>query len=440
MTITRMSPQGQTRRKTVSPETPRLRRSTGREKIHVLVASAFVVAPFFVAYVGLPHMQAILYVAPGVHSESVQTTEAMKRDPSPDVLTVSHVPTPPALKALYMTQCVAGTPSFREKLFILVQETELNAVVIDVKDFSGGLGYPFSDPELARFLSTRCYAPDLPAFIARLHEANIYAIARISVFQDPLRAKEFPDTAVQRASDGSVWKDNKGLSFIDPGSAAYREYIVKLSKETYALGFDELNYDYIRFPSDGNMRDIHYPVSQSRINANPEQGKALVMRDFFAYLQHALKDTGALLSADLFGMTTTNPDDLNIGQLLEFTLPYFDYVAPMVYPSHYPKGFLNLGNPAAHPYEVVRFSMDAAVERAKQLDEYGVPTTTPSTIPTAACASCKKLRPWLQDFDLGADYTPEMVRAQIKATYDAGLTSWMLWDAGNTYTRGALEP
>ncbi|MEK9201846.1 MAG: putative glycoside hydrolase, partial [Patescibacteria group bacterium] len=133
-----------------------------------------------------------------------------------------------------------------------------------------------------------------------------------------------------------------------------------------------------------------------------------------------LAGTGVVISADLFGMTTTNTDDLNIGQVLERTLPYFDYIAPMVYPSHYPKTFLGFSNPAEKPYEVIKYSLDSAVTRA---------STTP-----------QKIRPWLQDFDLGAVYTKEMVRAQIQATYDAGLTSWMLWDAANTYTRGALLP
>jgi len=123
----------------------------------------------------------------------------------------------------------------------------------------------------------------------------------------------------------------------------------------------------------------------------------------------------------LFGMVTTNSDDLNIGQVLEYALPWFDYVSPMVYPSHYPTGFIGLSNPAAHPYEVVKYSMDRAVIKAK---EAGIDPL--------------KLRPWLQDFDLGADYNAAEVRAQIKATYDAGLNSWLLWSASNRYTVDAL--
>jgi hypothetical protein len=122
-------------------------------------------------------------------------------------------------------------------------------------------------------------------------------------------------------------------------------------------------------------------------------------------------------------MVTTNTDDLGIGQVLERALPYFDYIAPMVYPSHYPATFLGYKNPAEHPYEVIEYAMGSAVKRLN----------TASTTPL-------KLRPWIQDFNLGATYDAEKVRAQIKATYDVGLTSWMLWDPKNQYTRGALLP
>jgi len=212
-----------------------------------------------------------------------------------------------------------------------------------------------------------------------------------------------------------VWKDGKGISWLDPGATEVWDYLVEIGREAHRIGFDELNFDYIRFPSDGNMNDIAYPYSKDR-------PKPLVIKDFNAYIREKLGSTGAVLSADLFGMTTTNKDDLNIGQVLENAFPYFDYIAPMVYPSHYPAGFNGYKNPAQKPYEIIKYSMDKAVARA-----------------ITATTSPLKLRPWLQDFSLGAVYTPEMVRAQIQATYDAGLTSWLLWNASNRYTVGALE-
>lgn len=323
----------------------------------------------------------------------------------------THLVPPQPLKALYMTSYVAGNTARRALLLALVERTELNAVVIDIKDYSGTIAFPVEDPLLVAVGASENRIPDIREFIELLHEKGVYVIGRISVFQDPKLAAYRVDWAVLRASDNGVWHDRKGLSWIDVGAREAWEYTVALAKESYALGFDELNFDYVRFPSDGSMNDIAYPWSGTRI-------KSEVLGDFFKYLASELKPTSAVLSADLFGMTTTNKDDLNIGQVLEVALRHFDYVAPMVYPSHYPEDFLGIANPAAEPYRVIRYSLDRAWERA---------STTP-----------EKIRPWLQDFDLGADYTAEMVRAEMQAVYDAGFTSWMLWDPSNHYTKDAL--
>ncbi len=153
-----------------------------------------------------------------------------------------------------------------------------------------------------------------------------------------------------------------------------------------------------------------------------------MLKSFFEYLRDNLKETGVKISADLFGMTTTNNDDLGIGQVLEDTLLYFDFVDPMVYPSHYPPTWNGFKNPAEHPYEVIKLSMQGGIDKEQALQvSLGISTSTPS-----------KLRPWLQDFDMGASYGVSEVRAQIKATYDIGLASWLIWDAGNKYTNGAF--
>lgn len=358
---------------------------------------------------------------------------------------VAHIATPKEVKAIYMSQCVAGTPSFRDSLVELIDTTELNAVVIDIKDFSGKIAFPTDNPMLASSVSDACGARDMKAFIQRLHDKNIYVIGRITVFQDPYYSEIHPELAVKKASDGTVWRDYKGLSFIDVGARDFWKYIVEISKESYDIGFDELNYDYVRYPSDGNMKDIAFTLSEGK-------PKAEEMELFFAYLYEELSEpwgdneTMPILSADLFGYTTTNTDDLGIGQILERTLPYFHYVMPMVYPSHYNKGFIGIEKPAAMPYEVVKYSMDAAVRRARALATAKNSTATTSDMIFLREQANKghknintlQLRPWLQDFDLGATYTPDMVRAQMRATYDAGLTSWALWDAGNTYTKAAL--
>jgi hypothetical protein len=278
-------------------------------------------------------------------------------------------------------------------------------------------------------------------FVAGLHDRSIYVIGRITVFQDPYYTKKHPELAVKKLSDkDAVWKDRKGLSFIDVGAKPYWDYIVALSKESYGMGFDELNFDYIRFPSDGDMKDIYFSFGPGKL-------KAEALEEFFVYLNKELKPTGAVLSADLFGMTATNNDDLNIGQVLERAMPHFDYVSPMVYPSHYPTGFNGWKDVNAHPYDIVHFSLARAAERAEATTTtvnflgatvLSSSTTTKSVIYAKESFPRGKIRPWLQDFSYPVTYTPEMVKTQIQATYDVGLTSWMLWDPGNKYTPSIL--
>lgn len=364
---------------------------------------------FLVSIILLPTFLESTYSAPLIDEDSRATQQ---------IVPVTHLITPEPLKALYMTSCVAGTPSWRESLKAIVESTELNAIVIDVKDYTGIVSFVM--PSLVS--KNGCVVADMREFIQSLHKADIYVIGRISVFQDPSYTKLFPELAVKKKSDGEVWKDYKGLSFIDVGAKPYWDYILALSNYAYGLGFDELNYDYVRYPSDGNMQDTYYTWTMGTTT------KSEMLKNFFEYLHDGLENSGAKLSVDLFGMTTTVENDMNIGQLLENALPYFDYISPMVYPSHYPRTWNGFANPAEHPYEVVKIAMSRAVEREQRwLIDNGMATSTPS-----------KMRPWLQDFNLGATYGPDKVQAQIQATYDVGLTSWMLWNAGNKYTTSAL--
>ncbi|MEK7185179.1 MAG: putative glycoside hydrolase [Patescibacteria group bacterium] len=388
---------------------------------------------------------------------------------------VTHIATPEPLKAIYMTQCVVGTKDFREELVKIADTTEINSILIDIKDFSGKIafrpvenrggtsgangassvsGQHFTDL-MEAYKTADCGASDMIKFIARLHEKGIYVIGRITVFQDPFMTKKYPERAVKSAATGGVWKDFKGLSFVDVGAKDHWDYIIELSKQSYAIGFDELNFDYIRYPSDGNMKDTKFMLPAG-------EAKSEMLAEFFAYLHSALKPTGAVLSADLFGMTTTSRDDLNIGQVLEKALPHFDYIAPMVYPSHYPKNFNGYANPNDNVYGVIHFAMKGAVDRVKTFYNLVPPpapvvtasaaSTSPSSTPETPAAPAwkapspetvakhvQKLRPWLQDFDYGGNYDIAEVKAQIKATYDAGLTSWMLWSPSNKYTTGALK-
>ncbi len=384
------------------------------------------------------------FYLPGEFSYSVET-QILSEEVEPVVVKkVKHLPTPKSVKAVYMTQCFASRKDLRKNLVKLIEDTELNSIVIDIKDYTGTVSFITGNPEIDEVSATGygCQVADMKEFLEELHDKNVYVIGRVTVFQDPLYTKIYPELAVKKSSDkNAVWKDRKGLSFIDVGAKPFWDYILAIATSSYAIGFDEINFDYIRFPSDGDMKDIYFSHAG-------EKPKKEALREFFRYVDSKLFDTGIVTSADLFGMTTTNTDDLNIGQVLEYALENFDYVAPMVYPSHYPPKFNGWPDPNKVPYEIVKFSMESSVARAifllsevstttKILADGTLATTTPDYY-LIKRVNPLQLRPWLQDFDYPVPYTPEMVRTQIQATYDAGLTSWMLWDPRNEYTREAL--
>ncbi len=352
---------------------------------------------------------------------------------------------PEVVKAIYATGWSAGSTSRINALIKLIDETELNAIVVDVKDYSGFISYeidPVRDNEGAQrasisngagnsvfegvgaFDELRIIKPN--ELIKKLHDKNIYVIARISVFQDTILAKAHPEWAVKSSSTGMTWKDRKGLAWMDPASREVWDYNLEIAKDALARGFDEVNFDYIRFPSDGNLEDAVYPFWD---DVAP---RSLVIENFFRFLRENLKDEK--ISADLFGLTTIASDDLGIGQVLEKAAPYFDFIAPMVYPSHFANGTFGYKNPANNPYEIIEASIESAVRKLVKYSSSQGTSTVGVEIKTVA-----KIRPWLQDFDLGADYDAQKVRAQIDASDKSGGVGWMIWDPKNIYTRGALN-
>lgn len=396
------------------------------------VVIALLAATFFIA----PKIFALRYEAPkqlaAVENSIATTTPEVKE-------TVKHIKTPEPLKAIYMSACVVGTKDFRASLVKIADTTEVNAIVIDVKDFSGTLSYEPTDPSLKHaWDAAKCGAKDMREFVQILHDKNIYAIARVQVFQDPHFSKLHPELSVKSASTGGSWKDRKGLNFLDVGGKGTWDYVVAIARDAHSIGFDEINFDYIRYPSDGNMKDARYTLSSG--------SKAEQLEKFFKYLHEEMQKSGIITSADLFGMTTTNNDDLNIGQVLERALPYFDYVAPMVYPSHYPPGFNGWKNPNKFPYDLIHFVMKRGAERAEatttavqMLDNEKIGTSTKNILYTHEPQDKLKLRTWIQDFNYGGTYGVPEIKAQIKAVYDVGLTSWMIWSPSNKYTIGALS-
>lgn len=340
-----------------------------------------------------------------------------------DIEPQNPLPNPPeVIKAIYATSWSASSETKMEYLIDLINSTELNAIVIDIKDFSGLILYDIDLEDVGKYGTKEVRIFRINVLLKRLHDEGIYVIARQTVFQDPALVAARPDLAVRNNVTGGVWEDRKGLSWIDPAGKEAWDYNIAIARDASDRGFDEINFDYIRFPSDGDLSAMSFPF----YNINTTLKKDII-NDFFEYLRNGLDDV--VISADLFGLATINYDGLGIGQVLEDAYRNFDYVSPMVYPSHYAGGFIGFSNPARQPYEVVSYSMENAAARLNTL------RNASSSSPVFS-----ELRPWLQDFDLGADYTADMVRAQITAVSNVNPSiGWMLWDPRNNYTRGALE-
>lgn len=360
-----------------------------------------------------------------------KTVPEKKPDDNDDIAPQKPLENPPAvIKAAYATGWTAGGVRGLDRMIGLIKSTELNAIVIDIKDYSGEMSYRTEIPQVEEYGKDRELKILRPnAMIKKLHDNGIYVIARQTVFQDPILANARPDLALMSSTTGKQWRDNLKVMWMDPAGKETWDYNIAIAKDALARGFDEVNFDYIRFASDGNLNDIKYPFWDEKTL------KRYVIRDFWKYLRKALPD--AKLSADLFGLTTLNYGDVGIGQNIDDAFHYFDAIAPMVYPSHYQKGFDGYSNPAIHPYEIVYRSMQEANERLKH---YMINAET-STSTEYYLVKNPQLRPWLQDFDLGATYTADMVRAQINAVYAAATgtpAGWMMWDPRNAYTKAAL--
>lgn len=315
-------------------------------------------------------------------------------------------------RGIYISSWMAGEPRVDE-LIDLVKLAELNAVVVDIKDSSGKVAYDSQIILVNQLGLKELRIKDLPVLIKKLKEKGIYTIARIVVFQDPELAKKRPDLALKDKRTSKIWQDFKGLAWLDPAAQEVWQYNIDLAKESIQFGFDEVNFDYIRFPSDGLIRYLQYPVWDQKTP------KSEVIKQFFIYQDQELRDFNT--SVDLFGMTLWRDDGMGIGQKITDALLYFDYVCPMLYPSHFPNNFEGFTNPAEHPYEIIYRSLiriKPYLEEQEMID------------PNLKLA---KIRPWLQAFDLGAKYTPEMILGQKQAVEDGGGFGWLFWNAQNRY-------
>jgi hypothetical protein len=325
---------------------------------------------------------------------------------------------PRVVKGAYLSYFGIGHPQIRGHVLGLLDRTELNAVVIDVKGDRGLIPYESQVP-LAREAGAMgpVRIADFDGLIAGLRDRGVYTIARIVVFKDDVLARHRPGWAVIDARSGSRWLDNERLAWVDPFQEAAWAYSIAVAREAALKGFDEIQFDYLRFPSDGTLGAARYS------RATTQASRLAAVTGFLRQARDVIAPTGAALALDVFGYTAFNVDDTSIGQRIEDLAPWVDYLCPMAYPSAYHLGIPGYRNPVAHPYEIV-------FETVKRVRRRSAPSV--------------RVRPWIQDFrDYAFDRrvfgVPEL-RAQMKAALEAGASGWMLWNPRNEYTGEALAP
>lgn len=326
-------------------------------------------------------------------------------EPEPLFPRVTPTPIPEEVRGVYVTGWVAGTPSLFKRLLRFIDATPVNSLVIDIKDDTGKLSYRSAVPMVNTLDAWENKIPDVQKMLKTLQQKKVYPIARLVVFKDPYLAEKRPEFALKQPN-GEVWRDYKGMAWVDPHAREVWEYNIQIAKEAVKMGFSEIQFDYVRFASDGDLRSCVYPYADG-------SSKEDVIRDFLLYAREELEPLGAVVSADVFGLACSAPDDLFIGQKLEKIAEAVPVICPMVYPSHYARGSYGLANPDLQPYATVLRSLQDAGQRLK---DYPV-----------------KLRPWLQDFSLGNAYGPAEIQAQIQAVYDAGVREWLFWNPSCRY-------
>ncbi len=329
---------------------------------------------------------------------------------------VVPVAKPEHVKALYLNAWAAGSTKKLQKLIDIANQTEINAFVIDVKE-AGELSYPSEVPLANEVGATRQYIRDVRSLLEKLRENNIYPIARIVCFKDPVLAKAKPDLAI-RDKSGELWIDAKGKAWVDSYNQKVWDYNIAIAREAVELGFAEVQWDYVRFP-DAPRSYLNRAVWNAAAGRAKDDG----IREFMLYARQELADLEVPVTADVFGLTVTTEGDMGIGQQWEKMVDAVDVILPMVYPSHFIPGNYGLSSPNAAPYRTIRRSMEDAWYRSKPV------------------ANAATIRPWLQAFTLGPPhYTPAHVWAQIQAVYDAGLSEWVLWNPGSNYDPAAFAP
>jgi hypothetical protein len=339
---------------------------------------------------------------------------------SPELLDKMKIPV--KAKGIYLTGWSAGNSNF-QKLLNLVNQTELNAMVIDMKEDEGRVTYKSGIPlvQQTKADGTRFIA-DIDQLLQTMRENHVYPIARIVCFKDPYLAGKKQEWAMQRKT-GGIWSDSKGVVWIDPYRKEVWDYNIAIAKEAAKKGFKEIQFDYVRFPDNGKRVDQEVAFYQQN-----GRTKQQVIAEFLAYARKELAPYHVYLSADIFGLVPSVSDDMGIGQKWELVSPHVDYLSPMMYPSHYANGTYGLAVPDARPYETIRNGLQDARKK--------------DAIVKAQHQRPAIIRPWYQDFTAKwvkghIPYGPREVLAQIRAGQELGVDQYLIWNAGNSYSEGA---
>jgi hypothetical protein len=316
------------------------------------------------------------------------------------------------VRGLYVLRWAAQSPARMKKLIAIADSTEINALVIDIKD-EFGLNYKSSDTLVARNAGNAGTIPNLRAMVDTMKAHGVAPIARIVVFKDSVAARLNPQHTIRKA-DGGVWRDKEGLAWVSAYDPKIWEYNIRVAEEMARAGFAEVQFDYIRFPEPyPSLPKQVFPTANGR-------SKQQALAEFLRTACPRVRAAGAKCTIDVFGLTTTVPGALEIGQHWESLSPIVDVVLPMTYPSHYPRGAFGIARPNAEPYRVNHIAIKRARERDEKLgiDDPG------------------HVRAWLQAFSLPRmmpKYGPQELEAQKRAIYDAGYDSWILWNPGSRY-------
>ena len=313
------------------------------------------------------------------------------------------------IRGLYVNRFAAQSSKKMTKLIGFADSTEVNALIIDIKD-EFGLNFESSDPLLQKNGGTQTKVRNLKALVDTINAHGILPVARIVVFKDSVAARQNPQYTI-RKTDGSAWRDHKGLTWVNPYANSVWEYNFRVAEEAARMGFGEIQFDYIRFPEPYKSLPTQvFPESNGR-------SKPQALGEFLEAAKKRIDKLGVRTTADIFGLTTTVGGALEVGQKFEPLVQSVDVVLPMVYPSHYPRGSFGIPRPNADPYSTIHIAISRARQRTEALGLKG-----------------QRVRPWLQAFSLGQPkYGAAEIEAQKKAVYDSGYEGWVLWHPGSSY-------